>query len=158
MEPRILTWRFHGKKPKIWTWQVSKIKIYCAHCDLRPCLSLEREEDLLSICTICRSVNNNWDWLNIFQVPKCQKFCQILILQMINSTIDLLPPNPYVMYYIKMWGLKSFSIKHQQDIIKWHSRREQTRKTGKNHTSQVYIIIWYSILQSTHFPLFHGIF
>ena len=145
------------KKPKIWTWQVSKIKIYCAHCDLRPCLSLEREEDLLSICTICRSVNNNWDWLNIFQVPKCQKFCQILILQMINSTIDLLPPNPYVMYYIKMWGLKSFSIKHQQDIIKWHSRREQTRKTGKNHTSQVYIIIWY-ILQSTHFPLFHGIF
>ena len=86
LEPRILTWRFHGKKPKIWTWQVSKIKIYCAHCDLRPCLSLEREEDLLSICTICRSVNNNWDWLNIFQVPKCQKFCQILILQMINST------------------------------------------------------------------------
>ena len=103
---------------------------FCAHCEF----IMAEEGGESSICTICRSVNNNWDWLNIFQVPKCQKFCQILILQMINSTIDLLPPNPYVMYYIKMWGLKSFSIKHQQDIIKWHSRREQTRKTGKNHT------------------------
>ena len=128
---------------------------------LRPCLSLEREEDLLSICTICRSVNNNWDWLNIFQVPKCQKFCQILILQMINSTQVICYPQSLLHIILKcgLWKIVLiFCIKHQQNIIKWHSRREQTRKTGKNHTSQVYIIIWYSILQSTHFPLFHGIF
>ena len=128
---------------------------------LQPCLSLEREEDLLSICTICRSVNNNWDWLNIFRTPKCQKICQlyrieILILQMINSTIDLPPP-----YYIEMRCLKKsadFSIKYQQNITNWHSTRRQTRKTGRNiHTIQTQVyIIWY--LQSTHFSHFHGAF
>ena len=105
LEPRILTWRFHGKNPRFGIVRsVSWIEIFVPTV-LQPCLSPEREEDLLSICTICRSVNNNWDWLNIFQVPKCQKFCPILILQMINSTIDLLP-QILISYYIKMLAFK----------------------------------------------------
>ena len=58
--------------------------------------------------------------------PATRNKCNIFLVMTI-TTCDILrsfftaikdSPIPYVMYYIKMWGLKSFSIKHQQDIIK----------------------------------------
>ena len=127
---------------------------------LRPCLSLQREENLPFICTICRSVNIiieiDWTFYEYLSVKSSVRFWfyKWLIQQLICYSQSLF----YIILKCKVWKDSfDFSNKYQQNIIELHSRREQTRKTGKNHTSQVYIIIWY-VLQNAHFPLSHGIF